>query len=171
MRLDVSKALAAEGEEVPFAGEVLLEETEVLGEAVSFPAPARLQGMYASVGEAIHLRGEMTFCAMSRCGLCLKDAEKEFTVPFDATFLLKPDAEDPDAYRYDGAWLNPADMARDAAQLALPMKWRCGPGCKGLCPVCGTDLNTLTCSCRMESENKHPFSALQTLLTEDESEV
>jgi len=171
MRLDVSKALAAEGEEIPFAGTLDLPGTEVLGEAVTFPVPAELTGSYASVGETVHLRGNMAFTAASRCSLCLKPVKEAFHTSFDAVFSLSKDPGNPDLYAYDGAWIDPAAMAEDAAQLALPMRWLCARDCQGLCPHCGADRNTTSCTCRMEAETKHPFSALQQLLTEDESEV
>ena len=35
-------------------------------------------------------------------------------------------------------------------QLALPMKPLCDQACKGLCPQCGTNLNTGSCDCKQE---------------------
>ena len=32
--------------------------------------------------------------------------------------------------------------------LTLPMKPLCSDDCKGLCPVCGTNLNRGTCDCK-----------------------
>lgn len=171
MRLDVSKALVSEGEGFPFNVEVSLPPASLLGEPVEYAIPAKLRGFCTSVGNEIHLRGEMSFVAKSRCVLCLKDADKAFSTSFDAAFSLAPDPKNPDLYVYDGAWVDPLDMAADAALLALPMQWRCADDCMGLCPVCGVDRNVISCSCRMEMQSKHPFSALQQLLTEDESEV
>ena len=171
MRLDVSKALVAQGEEVPFSLEIQLPDTVLLGEPVAFPDAVSLQGACISVGEVISLRGELRFTASSRCVLCLTQAEKSFAVPFEVIYALTPDPENPDLYVYDGAWIDPADAVADAALLALPMQWRCAETCKGLCPVCGVDRNMTSCSCRMEMQQKHPFSALQQLLNEDESEV
>ncbi len=171
MRLDVSKALVAEGEAIPFAGEVALPETVILGERVLFPGGAKLTGTYTSIGGTIEVCGEMAFEASARCARCLKTAEKAFVAPFDALFSLTPSEDNPDLYVYDGAWIDPLDMACDTAQLALPMRWICAEECKGLCPVCGADQNLIMCTCRIEGDIKHPFSALQQLLTEDESEV
>ena len=42
-----------------------------------------------------------------------------------------------------------------------------GEDCKGLCPVCGCDLNTVQCSCVREKEKENPFSALEQLLYHD----
>ncbi|MDR0898199.1 MAG: DUF177 domain-containing protein [Oscillospiraceae bacterium] len=168
MRLDVSKALAAEGEEIPFSGEVSLPDAQALGEAIAFPSPARLEGFFASVGEAMHVRGNMAFTARARCVNCLSETESPLTAEFDAMFALTPDPTDPDLYLYDGAWIDLADMALDAAALALPMRWLCGADCKGLCPICGANLNETGCSCQVEVQDAHPLSALQGLITGDD---
>ncbi len=42
------------------------------------------------------------------------------------------------------------DDVRQTVQLSVPLKLLCTPNCKGLCPDCGTDLNTGTCSCTPE---------------------
>ncbi len=171
MRLDVSKALVAEGEGIVFSLEVSLPDTEVLGEAVTYPQPAKLSGTYTSMADTINVCGEMRFSAASRCGRCLSAVEKPLAASFDVVFALTPREDDPDVYVYDGAWIDLTEMAADAAQLALPMRWVCGEDCRGLCPKCGANRNETVCSCRIEGDAKHPLSALQQLLTEDESEV
>ena len=40
-----------------------------------------------------------------------------------------------------------AALAWEEFLLALPMKPLCDPACKGLCPQCGVNRNTATCSC------------------------
>lgn len=169
MRLDVSKALVAEGQEIPFEAEVPLADSSLMGEAVTYPTPARLKGFYASVGDVIHVRGRMAFEARSRCVRCLEDSAQAFETVFDTVFALSPDPDNPDVYVYDGAWIDLTRMAEDAALLALPMQWHCRPDCQGLCPICGVDRNKTRCSCRTEDATiQHPFSALQRLLVTDE---
>lgn len=41
--------------------------------------------------------------------------------------------------------------------LSLPMKPLCRPECKGICPVCGKNLNEGDCSCRPEEEGPSLF--------------
>lgn len=177
MRLDVSKALVAEGNEIPFAMEVYLPDVTIFGELICFREPAKLMGTYESVGESVLLRGSMTFQVDAHCSLCLAPIQEAYDVSLDAIYVLTPNPTNPDLYLYDGAWIDPTDMAADAALLALPMQWRCSKTCRGLCSVCGADRNHILCSCRIEGNGKHPFSVLQPLsemkplLDEDESEV
>src|ERR671919_630513 len=48
-------------------------------------------------------------------------------------------------YRNEQIDLN--ELLREQFYLALPMKPLCRDECKGLCPQCGTNLNTGTCDC------------------------
>lgn len=166
MLLDVSKALVAPGNEIPFSGEISLPDTEVLGEAVSYPAAA-LTGVYSSVGNAIVLRGEIKFSAAARCARCLQPGENAYVTSFDASFILEEDPENPDLYVYDGAWIDPMQMAADAALLALPMQLLCRDDCRGLCPVCGADRNETPCACQAEGQTS--LSALKQLLAEKQT--
>jgi len=52
---------------------------------------------------------------------------------------------------------------RDEASLAIPLVPVCRPDCKGLCPTCGSDLNTDPCSGHAD-ESTSPFGALRHLL-------
>ncbi len=74
------------------------------------------------------------------CVRCLADAQplieveaREVDQPGEAEELHSP-------YFADGV-LELAGWARDALVLALPPRLLCREDCRGLCPVCGADLN------------------------------
>ena len=48
-------------------------------------------------------------------------------------------------YQNDGLLLE--DVLREQVLLSLPAKTLCREDCKGLCPRCGRNLNTETCTC------------------------
>jgi uncharacterized protein len=50
------------------------------------------------------------------------------------------------AFYKDGV-LDVLELMREQFQLALPMKPLCGEACRGLCAVCGTNLNRTACDC------------------------
>ena len=54
-------------------------------------------------------------------------------------------------------------IIRDYALLEVPISPVCKPDCKGLCPVCGQDLNVRDCGHRPQ-EDESPFSSLKKLL-------
>jgi len=47
----------------------------------------------------------------------------------------------------EGEILETRSILIEQLQLNIPMKPLCQPDCKGLCPVCGIDRNTGTCTC------------------------
>ena len=51
---------------------------------------------------------------------------------------------------YDDDQIDLTHLIMEQFQLALPMKPLCTEACKGLCPQCGTNLNTGSCDCRRE---------------------
>jgi len=97
------------------------------------------------------------------CGRCLEP----FRIPFDSTFDLRylPESAssgegerevaeydlDTSVYRDDQIDLN--ELLCEQFYLALPMKPLCREDCRGLCPQCGTNLNTGTCSCAPQWED------------------
>jgi uncharacterized protein len=49
---------------------------------------------------------------------------------------------------HDGSELDLRGLLREAVILEIPQVLLCRPECKGLCPLCGRDLNEAACSCR-----------------------
>jgi len=49
--------------------------------------------------------------------------------------------------------LDVIDLVREQFQLALPMKPLCADGCRGLCAVCGANLNRTECGCAPKWED------------------
>ncbi len=56
-------------------------------------------------------------------------------------------------------------LIREYALLEIPINPICKPTCKGLCSVCGEDLNQNDCG-HKDSNEESPFSALKDLLDE-----
>lgn len=55
--------------------------------------------------------------------------------------------EDLDVFPFDGDKLDLEPLFREQLVLAVPFAPLCAETCKGLCPQCGIDLNTGTCTC------------------------
>ena len=107
-----------------------------------------------------------------RCSRCLEP----MVVPVDAAFDLRyqPHAtntgegereieeDDLTTAFYQNDEIDLGQLMREQFYLALPMKPLCSEDCKGLCSVCGTNLNTSTCDCKREFEDPR-FDALREL--------
>ena len=91
------------------------------------------------------------------CSRCVEPFRMSVDAPFDIRFLpVSEAAADPERevdeedletsyYRDDRIDLN--ELLREQFYLALPMKPLCVDDCRGLCPLCGINLNTGACDC------------------------
>ena len=71
---------------------------------------------------------------------CLADARPVIEV--EAREVEQPgEAEELHSPYFEDGVLELAGWARDALVLALPPRLLCREDCRGLCPVCGVDLN------------------------------
>lgn len=57
-------------------------------------------------------------------------------------------ADDLDVFPFDGERVDLEPLLREQFVLAVPYAPLCREDCKGLCPQCGIDRNTGTCSCQ-----------------------
>lgn len=55
--------------------------------------------------------------------------------------------EDIDVFPFDGERVDLEPLLREQFVLAVPFAPLCAETCKGLCPQCGVDRNTTSCSC------------------------
>ena len=51
------------------------------------------------------------------------------------------------------------DDVREELLLAIPSCFYCSPDCKGICPMCGTNLNHVSCTCDRDSAEPEPDPA------------
>jgi len=64
---------------------------------------------------------------------------------------------------YKEGLIDTEDIIRDQILLNIPMKPLCSEDCKGLCTICGTDLNYSECGCIVQEIDPR-MAILQSLL-------
>lgn len=109
-----------------------------------------------SVIEGILVSGWVAGEASSRCARCLVDVGLDLELEVCELFLApggEPVDGVDDAYEIDGTTIDLEPMLRDALTLSLPLNPLCRPDCKGLCPLCGSDLNRASCDCVVEEKD------------------
>jgi uncharacterized protein len=103
------------------------------------------------------LVGTVTTTLELTCSRCLEP----FRMPVDAGFDLRylpassaasePEQEvgegDLETSYYRDDQIDLDELLREQFYLVLPMKPLCSETCRGLCPQCGTNLNTGSCGC------------------------
>ena len=118
------------------------------------------------------------------CSRCLEPMTVAVDAPFDLRYqpqtsntgpgknagLVKKDAEreieedDLATAFYENDQIDLGQLMREQLYLAVPMKPLCDDACRGLCPVCGTNLNRGTCTCRHDWDDPRlaPLKELRT---------
>src|SRR5206468_5397173 len=113
--------------------------------------------------QQFRLVGTVTTKLELPCSRCLEP----FTLPVDAPFDLRYqphtanqgegereiEEDDLTTAFYENDQIDLAQLMREQFYLALPMKPLCQAECRGLCPVCGTNLNRAACDCNREWED------------------
>ena len=129
---------------------------------------------HAEVGEVhAHVQGKFR-CACSRCADPIElTVDTEFDHHFVGPGQLDAgdefDAEaadldaDPDVSEHDGANILLDELCIEHTILALPDVPLCNEDCKGLCPRCGINRNTETCTCDLSEERSSPWAKLAEL--------
>lgn len=138
--LDVGTLGLSSGEARSLDLEVPVEELSFGGQCYGAGgfADARLDVSHTTTGHALRLRFEVEL--HGPCMRCLEDADA--TVAVDAREVDQPGSDD--ELRSPYVEENVVDLrswARDALALALPTRIVCTDECRGLCPVCGENLN------------------------------
>jgi uncharacterized protein len=112
------------------------------------------------ISDGILVIGRAATEATHRCVRCLTEWAGELAVEFTELYARQPTEElsrvNPDAT------IDLGPVVHDELSLALPPDPVCQPGCRGLCPTCGADLNVEPCAGHGDS-SASPFAALKKL--------
>jgi len=107
--------------------------------------------------EDIRLVGRFSTEIETHCARCLEAVHNSVAEDFDLVYRPQGvDARGDEASinqaeteigYYQGEGLLLEDVLKEQILLALPVRQICNAACKGLCPQCGTNLNTGGCDC------------------------
>jgi uncharacterized protein len=98
------------------------------------------------------------------CARCLKLFERQLGWNLTELYAFsEKSTSDSDLIVPENAQVDLQPLIREYALLEVPINPVCRPDCRGLCPVCGEDLNIRDCGHRSRDEES-PFSVLRNLL-------
>jgi uncharacterized protein len=107
-------------------------------------------------GRKVIVKGLISVRLLLRCDRCLEPYGWDFTEEFRILFSMIPFSGVGEVELLKGDLnldftesnlLDSDRVFKEQIILHVPMKSLCTPECKGLCPLCGCNLNTSTCSC------------------------
>jgi uncharacterized protein len=103
--------------------------------------------------EDLHIRGVLSTRLRLSCSRCTKEfahsIESEFYVDYTPIAQSQTGHQEHHLYGeelhlhfYTGDTLDVGEIIENQLYLEMPMAPRCQPDCKGLCSICGEDLNS-----------------------------
>jgi uncharacterized protein len=126
----------------------------------SLAQPVRASLTINKSERVVLIRGKVEAELILQCSRCLEDyrfplvSECEVALfpfegqaPFQEAELKEDDLRS--SYYY-GDEIDISAIIREQILLDVPYKPLCRSSCKGLCPICGEDLNRGSCSCKQE---------------------
>ena len=133
------------------------EQVNQDGEDLFVLAPVGLAFDVYKDNDQFRLVGRVQTTLRLECSRCLE----AFPRPVDSSFDLRyqphsrntaegereVEEDDLTTAFYENDAIDLGQLMREQIYLSLPMKPLCSVGCKGLCPVCGTNLNVAGCDC------------------------
>ena len=147
MQLDLKKLFESGDRPLEFQHELDLSDLEQWGEK-PFGTPVALKGRVVNRAGVVTLTYTADVAYSTKCARCLEELHKSMHMEFTHTVVRSLNQESDDDYIVveDGI-LDLDEQATSDISLELPIRVLCTEDCKGLCPVCGVNLNKKTCDC------------------------
>ena len=151
MKINLKQIFSIVGEKKEFSYEIPAEEfSEIKG--YTFDSPVNISGRLHNRAGVVYLDYSVVFRLLLICDRCLKEFTRDYDLFFDHIVVPYVSNEDNDDYIVaDGESIDLNEIALTDMLLSLPTKILCKDDCKGLCPVCGIDLNKKSCNCRAKT--------------------
>lgn len=132
--------------------------------------PMHVDAVLRRLDRRVLLEAHARAALSAPCGRCLRAVEVEVPLDFELSFVPSEprhghddgeetddrpgkgkagsfEAEDVNEETYSGKVIDLDPVVREQLLLALPSYPVCQEGCKGLCSVCGANLNERDCGC------------------------
>jgi uncharacterized protein len=103
---------------------------------INFISPLELSAQVAKVSNRLLVGVQVKGLIQPVCSRCLEEFETDFIKEFKFDY----------SFRDNEHILDITDDIRQEITLSYPIKFLCKDDCKGLCPICGQNLNKGDCS-------------------------
>lgn len=137
-------------------------------EEISFKEPVVFRGQAYRVNHEVFLKATVEGVALLKCHRCLTPFEHRIVHHIQERVTVgnhEQDEED-ELFSVQDYLLDISEIIENSLVLAFPMKVVCDDNCKGLCLVCGTNLNVNPCECE-KNEIDPRLLKLKDLLQKD----
>ena len=165
MLLDLKPLFAGSRDFLSVEFEMDLSEFEFLG-VKPLPSPVAISGKIVSRAGIVESDLSCKVEYVGVCDRCLKETVKSYTVNIGRVIVVRLENEENDDIAVvPDMQLDLEDFCYPDIVMSLPTKLLCKDSCKGLCSVCGKNLNDGDCGCQTKEIDPR-LAALAELLKE-----
>jgi uncharacterized protein len=174
MKLDLSEIVTHVGMRIAYE----IDEPAYVDEDLECTTSIRGQIVFTNTGSVLLVEGRAATKVALACSRCLTYYEEPIHFAIEEQFPLEVKAvgphgrpgqviveedENPDAGKlFEGYLFDLTELLRQCITLSLPIQPLHDEACRGLCPICGQDLNERACGC--ERREIHPAMAKLAIL-------
>ncbi len=151
MLLDLRELIGGAVSAVPFACE---EPAEGLTDDL-VSGVVHVKGKAENHAGFLSLNGTAVLDGVFRCARCCTEFHDTVSFALDYKLAERLEREDEEEFLLlEDGMLDLSEVVRSQLLTEMPYRFLCKEDCKGLCPVCGTNLNVKRCSC--DTKEKDP---------------
>ena len=163
MILDLKGIFDCEGYSRDLSYEFDMSDFDDQSGGFPFKEPVRVVAVVRNHAGVVELHAEARSDYFTQCDRCCAPLREQLDIVFDNVLVKEIAGEDDggDIIVVKDEKLNLDELVTTNIILNLPMKHLCSVSCKGLCPVCGKNLNDGDCKCNRSDDS--PFSVLKNL--------
>jgi uncharacterized protein len=144
MKINLKQLFSIVGESRDIAYSISTDElSDIRGR--SFASPVEVKGRIYNRAGVVYLEYSVDMTLLITCDRCLKELERAYHYDFDHIVVPSANSDNDEYIVADGESIELNEIAVTDLLLQLPTKNLCKDDCKGLCMICGCDLNESTC--------------------------
>lgn len=113
----------------------------------SLKTPIVINGKIENRAGIVTMTYSCKFTLYHICDRCLKEFNREYVYNFEHTLIQATNTDSDEYIVCPDNTLDLSELAISDLLLQLPTKILCREDCRGLCYVCGQDLNEGECNC------------------------
>lgn len=177
MRIELAVLESGKGN---FAHTYEPDELDLQDDWVKLIVPPVVSGQVRSEGSRVKVNGKLAAKLKLECDRCLKPIEFPVDSGFELKYVTQEEyqaqkaveptlelaEEDLDFSVFEGGVIDLDELVREELLLAVPTHLLCQESCKGVCPTCGADRNTIDCRCG-ETEIDPRWAGLKNLVNSE----
>ena len=166
MMIEMGYLFNRKGSSLPVELVETIDNVKDYPDVVEFVEPVRIEGTLKNEDDVFVLDAVGKTTVLMECSSCLAPVRKELSFEIKERFA-HTGRDDEETETFTGDQIDLADYVKRGIIGELPMRVECREDCKGLCPICGKDLNDGDCGCDRTIRDPR-FESLRALFNDDE---